>query len=374
MQPRNFLELHFIWRSSTQQGEAMLSTRLNQCLAIMIVVLAMALATAGNASAQSGDSVAEFYRGKQLRFITGYSAGGIFDTATRMFARHVGKFIPGNPNVRVDNMTGAGGLIATNYLANAAARDGTVLLNLDGALLRLQTLGNAAAKFDARQFNWLPSPGPDIQVCWVSKTSGWSSIAEAFGSSKELKLGGLAPGTFPSDNARILQASLGINSKLVDGFKGVTEIRLATESGEVDGSCSSYEGVVRGFPSELKTGDIRVIAQIGERPWPGLEKVPNALDLAKTEKAKWLLQVAIIGPNDINRLFTLPPRVPLERVEALRKAFDATFGDAEFKAEIAKARLVLRPISVERIKEVASLWLDMPDANKKELQQILKIK
>jgi tripartite-type tricarboxylate transporter receptor subunit TctC len=338
------------------------------------VALAVSLVYVENAPAQSGQSVAEFYRGKQLRFITGYSAGGLFDSATRIFARHIGKFIPGNPNIWVDNMTGAGGLIATNYLAQGAPRDGTVLLNLDGALLRLQALGNPAAKFDARQFNWLPSPAPDLQVCWVSKESGWSSIAEALGSSKELKLGGLAPGTFPSDNARILQAALGINAKLVDGFKGVTEIRLATESGEVDGSCSSYEGVKRAFPKELQTGEIRVIVQVGEKAWPGLEQVPNALDLAKTERAKRLLRVGIIGPNDINRLFTLPPGVPSERVEALRKAFDATFRDAEFKAEVAKARLVLRSISIERIKEVASLWLDMPDANKKELQQILQIK
>jgi tripartite-type tricarboxylate transporter receptor subunit TctC len=352
----------------------MLGARLNKFLAVMIVASAMALAPVGNASAQSGQSVEDFYRGKQVRFITGYSAGGLFDSATRIFARHLGKFIPGNPNVWVDNMTGAGGLIATNYLANAAPRDGTVMLNLDGALLRLQALGNAAAKFDARQFNWLSSPGPDIQVCWVSKASGWSSITETFGSSRELKLGGLAPGTFPSDNARILQAALGINAKLVDGFKGVTEIRLATDSGEVDGSCSSYEGVVRGFPKELKAGDIKVIAQIGEKAWPGLESVPNALDLAKTEKAKWLLQVAIIGPNDINRLFTLPPGVPPARVEAVRNAVDATFTDIEFKADVEKARMVLRPISIARIKEVASLWLDMPKANKQELQEILKIK
>jgi tripartite-type tricarboxylate transporter receptor subunit TctC len=340
----------------------------------MIIVSAMVLVSVSKASAQSGQSVEDFYRGKQLRFITGYSAGGLFDSATRIFARHLGKHIPGNPSMWVDNMTGAGGLIATNYLANSAPRDGTVMLNLDGALLRLQALDNAAAKFDARQFNWLSSPGPDIQVCWVSKTSGWSSITETIGSLKELKLGGLAPGTFPSDNARILQAALGINAKLVDGFKGVTEIRLATESSEVDGSCSSYEGVVRAFPTELKTGDIRVIAQIGEKAWPGLERVPNALDLAKTEKAKWLLRVAVIGPNDINRLFTLPPGVPSARVEAVRNAVDATFSDPEFKADVAKARLVLRPISVARIKEVASLWLDMPNANKQELQQILKIK
>ena len=190
----------------------------------------------------------DFYRNKQVRFITAYSAGGLFDTATRIFGRHIGKFIPGKPNVWVDNMTGAGGLIATNYLANNAPRDGSVLLNLDGALLRLQALGNPAAKFDARRFNWLPSPGPDIQVCWVGKQSTWQSITEAFSGSKELKMGGLAPGTFPSDNARALQAALGINLKIIDGFKGVTEIRLATESGEVDGSCSSYEGVVRSFP------------------------------------------------------------------------------------------------------------------------------
>jgi tripartite-type tricarboxylate transporter receptor subunit TctC len=328
----------------------------------------------GTSSAQSKQGVADFYRGKQVRFISGYSAGGLFDTATRIMARHVGKFIPGNPNVWVDNMTGAGGLIATNYLANAAPRDGSVLLNLDGALLRLQALGNPSAKFDARQFNWLTSPAPDLQVCWVSKASGWSSITEAIGSSKQLKVGGLAPGTFPSDNARTLQAALGVNLRLVDGFKGVSEIRIAMEAGEVDGSCSSYEGVKRAFPKELEAGDIRVIVQVGENTWPGLEKVPSALNLAKTDKDKQLLRIAIIGPNDINRLFTLPPGVPADRVEALRKAFDATFMDQEFKAEIAKARLVLRPVSVERIKEVTSLWLDMPEDRKKELQQILQIK
>lgn len=352
----------------------MLSTRLNKCLVFMLVGLAVGFASVARVSAQSDKAVRDFYQGKQLRFITGYSAGGSFDNVTRIFARHVGKFIAGNPNVWVENMTGAGGLIATNYLAKAASRDGTVLLNLDGALLRLQALGNPGAQFDARQFNWLPSPAVDLQVCWVAKQSGWSSITEAIGSSKELKLGGLAPGTFPSDNARIIQAALGINLKLVEGFKGVTEIRLATESGEVDGSCSAYESIERAFPKELKTGDIRVIAQIGEKAWPGLERVANALDLAKTDKAKWLLRVAVIGSNDINRLFTLPPGVPAERIEAIRKAFDATFNDSEFKADVAKARMVLRPISVERIKEVASLWLDMSSANKKELQEILKIK
>jgi tripartite-type tricarboxylate transporter receptor subunit TctC len=351
----------------------MLSVKSKGILAFLLVVLLTVSLSFHDASGQANKSVADFYRGKQLRFISGYSPGGLFDSATRIMARHVGKFIPGTPSLWVENMTGAGGLIATNYLAKAAPRDGSVLLNLDGALLRLQALGNPSAQFDARQFNWLPSPAPDLQVCWVSKESGWISITEALGSSRELKLGGLAPGTFPSDTARILQAALGVNMKIVDGFKGVSEIRLATESGEVDGSCSSYEGVKRAFPKELQAGDIQVIVQVGETSWPGLEKVPNAMDLAKTDRAKRLLRVAVVGPNDINRLFTLPPGVPAERVQALRQAFDATFNDAEFKAEVAKARMVLRPISVDKIKEVAASWLEMPEANKKELQQILKI-
>src|SRR5688572_2151079 len=351
----------------------MFRAMLIKCLVLTVIALSLAIVSRGEAAAQSGKA-ADFYRGKQLRFISGYSAGGLFDSATRIMARHVGKFIPGNPTVWVDNMTGAGGLIATNYVAKAAPKDGTVLLNLDGALLRLQAFGNPSAQFDARQFNWLSSPAPDLQVCWVAKDSGWSSITQALGSSKELKLGGLAPGTFPSDTARILQEALGIKIRLVDGFKGVSEVRLATESNEVDGSCSSYEGVKRAFPKELEAGDIQVIVQIGETSWPGLEKVANAMDLAKTERAKRLLRVAVIGPNDINRLFTLPPGVPADRVEALRHAFDATFNDPEYKADVAKARLVLRPISVEKIKEVASSWLDMPDAQKKELQQILQIK
>ena len=155
--------------------------------------------------------------------------------------------------------------------------------------------------------------------------------------------------------------------------EGLVKADIQSNGGEVDGSCSSYEGVKRAFPKELQAGDIQVIVQVGETPWPGLEKVPNALDLAKTDRAKRLLRLAVIGPNDINRLFTLPPGVPAERVQALRQAFDATFNDGEFKAEVAKARMVLRPISVDKFKEVAGSWLEMPDANKKELQQILKI-
>ena len=270
-------------------------------------------------------------------------------------------------------MTGAGGLLATNHAFNVAPKDGTFLVNLDGAVVRLQALGQPGVEFDARRFNWLPSPGPDIQSCWVTRQSGWSSIAEAIGSSRELVLGGLGPGSFPSDNARMIQAALDLNMRLVDGYAGVNNVRLAAEGNEVDGSCSSLEGVRRSFSEQLQTGEIRLIAQVDERPWPGLEQVPNALDLARTDRAKRLLRLGIIGPNEINRLFALPPGVPPERVEAVRQALLATYEDPEFKSELERAQMFLRPISVERISTVVGEWLDLGAEQKEEMRAILKL-
>ena len=123
----------------------------------------------------------------------------------------------------------------------------------------------------------------------------------------------------------------------------------------------------------MESGNVKAIIQVNAKKAEDIPNVPNAIDLAKSERSKWLLRVAVIGPNDINRLFTLPPGVPADRVAAMRKAFDATFADPEFQADIEKARVVLRRIPSERIQEVSLLWLDMPAADKKELQKILKI-
>lgn len=338
-----------------------------------VATLTVVFVTRDSAS-QTDTAVADFYRGKTIRFITGYSAGGTFDTITRLIARHAVKYIPGRPDRLVENMTGAGGLIATNYVYKKAARDGTVVLNLDGGLVRYQALGRQGVEFDAKQFNWLPSPAADVSICVVTKESGWTSLAEAIKSSRQLKLGGIAPGTHPSDSARILQTVLGLSVRLVEGYKGVADIKLAAEAGEVDGVCISYEGAKFAYAAQLESGDVRIIAQVSENPWPGLERVPNTLDMAKTERGRWLMRVGIIGPNDVNRLFTLPPGVPLQLVEALRNAFEAIFKDPEFKADIEKSRLVLRPVSVELIEKVVRSWVDMPEKDKNDLKQILNIK
>ncbi len=332
--------------------------------------------TAGSspAAAQANARAVEtFYRGKTLRFVTGFSAGGSFDNYTRAIARHVAKHIPGNPTTVVDNVTGAGGLIATNQVYNTAPKDGTVILNLDGGLVLLQALERPGIEFDARRFLWLPSPGPDVQICWATAQSGWNSLADAIGANRPMILGATGPGSFPANNARILQAALGFNLNLIDGYPGISQVRLAAEQGEVDGACHAYESIKRAQASQLATGEIKVIAQVGERPWPGLEQVPNALDLAPTEDARRLLRTGIVAPNDVNRLFALPPGVPPERVEALRQAFEATFNDPDFNAELSKANLDLYPISVARITEVVELWLGLSPEQKAELRTILQL-
>lgn len=323
--------------------------------------------------AQSEQSVAEFYKNKRLTFITGYTAGGSFDLITRLVVRHIGKYIPGQPASLVQNMPGAGGLIATNYVYSRVPRDGTVILNLDGGLVRLQALGAKAIDFDAKRFNWLPAPAPDLRVCWVTKASGWSSLAEAVNSTKPLILGGLTPGSAPSDTPRILKAALELNLKLVEGYKGGADMALAAHRREIDGGCFTYESTRHAFPAELKSGEIRIIGQVSEKPWPGLEGVPMALELAKTDKGKRLIRAGIIGPNDINRLFTLPPDVPAERVQAIRKAFDATLNNPEFNQDMERAGVYLRPVSVKRIEEVVSNLLGMPVEEREEIKNILGI-
>jgi tripartite-type tricarboxylate transporter receptor subunit TctC len=342
-------------------------------LIVVLMVFIWAADPSRGAYAQPGENVADFYKGKRLTFITGYTAGGSFDLITRLIARYLVKYVPGQPSALVQNMPGAGGLIATNYVYSRVPKDGTVMLNLDGGLVRLQALGAKGIDFDAQKFNWLPAPAPDLRVCWVTKASGWNSLSEAVNSSKPITLGGLTPGSAPSDTPRILKAALELNMKLVEGYKGGADMALAAHRREIDGGCFTYESTRHAFPGELKSGEIRIIAQVSEKPWPGLEDVPMAVELARTEKAKRLIRVGIIGPNDINRLFALPPDVPAARVQAIRKAFDATLKDPEFNQDMTRAGIFLRPVSVKRVEEVVASLLGMPATEREEIKTILGI-
>ena len=319
-----------------------------------ILSLIMAFMAIGGASAQADD----FYKGKTIRLVVGFSAGGGFDTYARALARHMSKQIPGNPSVVVENMTGAGSLIAANHVYKVAKPDGLTIGHFIGGLFLGQVLAQPGIEFDARKFEFIGAPISDHVVCAMTKASGITSVERWFAAKSPVKMGGIAPGTSTPDNAtRILKAALGLPIQLVTGYKGTADVRLAAESGEVAGGCWGWDSVSVTWRKALDTGDAVVVLQANRRTHPELANVPQAIKLAKTDEARKMIDVGIHGDSDIVRTYTLPPGTPKDRVQLLRKAFDATLKDAEFLADAKKSRLNVEPIPVDAIeKDIAGLF------------------
>lgn len=319
-----------------------------------IVSLILAFVAVGGASAQADD----FYKGKTIRLVVGFSAGGGFDTYARALARHMSKHIPGNPSVVVENMTGAGSLIAANHVYKVAKPDGLTIGHFIGGLFLGQVLGQPGIEFDARKFEFIGAPISDHVVCAMTKASGITTVEKWFAAKSPVKMGGIAPGTSTPDNAtRVLKAALGLPIQLVTGYKGTADVRLAAESGEVAGGCWGWDSVSVTWRKALDTGDAVVVLQANRRTHPELANVPQAIKLAKTEEARKMIDVGIHGDSDIVRTYTLPPGTPKDRVQLLRKAFEATLKDAEFMADAKKSRLNVEPIPVEAIeKDIAGLF------------------
>jgi tripartite-type tricarboxylate transporter receptor subunit TctC len=317
-------------------------------------------------------AAADFYKGKTVKIIVGFSAGGGFDTYARALARHIGNHIPGQPTVVVENMTGAGSLIAANHVFKVAKPDGLTIGHFIGGLFLGQVLGQKGIEFDARKFEFIGAPITDHVVCALTKASGIISIESWMAAKTPVKMGGIAPGTSTPDNAtRILKAALGLPIQLVSGYKGTADVRLAAESGEIAGGCWGWDSVSVTWRKALDSGAAKVILQANRRNHPELPDVPQAIKFAKTEEGRKMIDVAIHGDSDIVRTYTLPPGTPKDRVEALRTAFDATLKDPEFLADAKKSKLNVDPVPVTAIeKDIAGLFkLDSALLNK--LKEIL---
>lgn len=314
-------------------------------LCALIIIASPSLAHASEAS-----NVENFYRGKSVRVVVGFSAGGGFDTYARALARHMSKHIPGGPSVVVENMTGAGSLIAANHIFKVAKPDGLTIGHFIGGLFLGQVLGQPGVEFDARKFEFIGAPISDHVVCAMTKASGITSIDRWMASKTPVKMGGIAPGTSTPDNAtRILKVALGLPIQLVTGYKGTAEVRLAAESGEVAGGCWGWDSVSVTWRKALDSGEAIVVLQANRKTHPELANIPQAIKFAKSDEARKMIDVGIHGDSDIVRTYTLPPGTPKDRVLALRKAFDATLKDPEFVADAKKSRLNIGPIPVEDI-------------------------
>lgn len=300
-----------------------------------------------------------FYKGKSMRIIVGFSAGGGYDTYARLIARHLPKYIPGNPTVTVENMSGAGSMISANHLYRVAKPDGLTIGHFIGGLFLQQLLGRSGIEFDARRFEYMGVPAQDEFMLGISKASGITNAKQLMAAKTPVKLGGVATGSGTDDLPNVLRATIGLPIQLVSGFKGTADIRLAFNSGEVHGLSNSWQSFRATWRNELEQGNLIIVLQQTLTPQPELPNVPLAINFAKTEEAKRLIRTVIQVHGPTVRPLVLPPGTPKDRVQLLRKAFMEALKDPELVAEAKKARLELNPMDgaeLERgVKEILAL-------------------
>jgi tripartite-type tricarboxylate transporter receptor subunit TctC len=337
----------------------------------LLPVALLALATYGaSLPALAQDS---FYRGKTLRVVVATSAGGGFDAYTRTIARHLSKHIPGNPNILVENMPGAGHRIGANHLYKVARPDGLTLGHFQGGLFLAQVLGEQGIQFDALKYEFIGAPVKDNRACALTKASGITSMERWFAAKTPVKLGGIGGGA-TEEIPRILRVALGLPIQIVSGYKGTAEIRLAADSGEIAGGCWTWDSIRATWGGAIRPGDAIVVLQILNKPHPELPNVPLAINYAKSDEARQLIEVGIQDPSDYYRPYVAPPGTPKDRVRILRKAFLDTMKDSELLADAAKSKLEIEPVSAEELeKTVAGLFKLSPPLRAK-LKEIFATK
>jgi tripartite-type tricarboxylate transporter receptor subunit TctC len=305
-------------------------------------LLALCLAGAMPANAQSPEPFA----GKTIAVIIGFGPGGGYDMWGRVVARHIGKHLPGKPNVIAQNMPGAGSYVAASHIYGAAPKDGTVfaIIARDAALGPLS--GAPGARFDAIKLSWIGTPTKEHNVCIAYHTAAVKSVQDL--REKQLILGDTGPGTGTRSYPKVLNDLLGFRFKLVGGFQSSADVFLAMERGEVDGICESLESVNGRRPDWIASKKVTVLLQAGSASRPDLKDVPFVLDLARNDEERQVLEFLYAGQG-IGRPFVAPPDLPAERLKMLRDAFNATMKDADFIADAKRSKLEVEPEDGEHL-------------------------
>ena len=338
-----------------------------------VISKAALVLTLGAAAAHPARAVADeaaFYRGKQVNLIIAAAVGGGYDLYARLVGRHLGKHIPGNPNIVPQNMLGAGGNTGAGYVFGTAPKDGTVIgAATAGVVLDAILLDKARINHDPRKFKWIGSAASDSLICVLNKEAKAASFDDVFRQETVL---GVSGGT-TRDYPQLLNKVLGTKFKLITGYPGTRDVHLAMERKEVDGVCGmSFISVQSQRPEWLKQDTVRFLAQEGSVQQPDLQalKVPLTIDYAKTDDQKKVMEL-LYTQNIYLRPFMAPPETPDARVEALREAFMQTMRDPELLAEAAKARLAVDPRSGKELTEVVEKIFAMPKAIHDQLRQAL---
>jgi tripartite-type tricarboxylate transporter receptor subunit TctC len=324
-------------------------------------------------TALPGHAAAPFYEGKTMRIIVGAAPGGGFDTYSRTIARHMGKYIPGHPTIIVENMPGAGFVISVNHLYSVAKPDGLTLGNWIGTLVLAQAAGRKGIEFDVRRFEYIGSPVRNHDTCVFTKASGITSVEKWMAASAPVKLGSTPPGATTYENSMILKEALGLPIQVVAGYKGTSEVRIAAEAGEVAGLCGlSWASAKSTWRKGLEAGDAAVVLQNAPKAHPELPNVPLAIDQAKTDEGKRLIEVGIHDASTITYLYSLPPKTPKDRVQTLRNAFVSMMKDQEFLAEAKKVNLDLEPVPGEEVQRTVANFFKLDPSIANKMREILK--
>ncbi|MET0630491.1 MAG: tripartite tricarboxylate transporter substrate-binding protein [Xanthobacteraceae bacterium] len=329
------------------------------CPRALLVVLGLALGALPTPGAAQ-DPVADFYRGKQVSILVGFTPGGSSSLYAQALARHMGRYLPGSPSFIVQHVPGAGGLLLANNVANTVPRDGTAFAITGRTAAIEPLLGNKNAKFDGRHFNWLGTANVEYTTCSLWHTAKAKTLQDAM--RIETVVGGSGADATEVIFPKAANKLTGTKFKVVLGYHGSTEILLAMERGEVEGFCGIGWTFLKLRKADwLKDKKINILYQMSLEKHPELPHVPAIIDYARTPDDRKVFEF-LFAPQEMGRPFFAPPAVPAERIKALRDAFARTFKDAAFLAEAEKMGVEVQHVGGEQIQAlVERIYASPPD-------------
>ena len=299
-----------------------------------------------------------FYPGKTLNMIIGYGPGGGYDGYGRLLARHMGRFLPGQPTIVPQNMPGAGSIKAINYLYTVAPKDGTVMGIFATAALLEPLYGRAGASFDPAKFTWIGNMDESIGTCAVWHTSGIKTFEDL--REKETLFGGSGPAALNSQHAAALKNLLGLKLKIIQGYPGALETRMAMPKGELQGGCGfALSSLQSQHGSEYRSGELKPIVQLAIEKSAELPGVAHIYDYAKDAEMRQVFDL-IFGSHVLGRPVLGPPGIPDDRKQALRTAFSETVADATFLAEARKSRMPIKATNGAGVEKLFDQFLSAP--------------
>jgi tripartite-type tricarboxylate transporter receptor subunit TctC len=316
--------------------------------ALCATVLAAGVFAAGSAS---GDPVTDFYKGRTVTMIAAASAGGGYDVYGRLVAKYLSKYMPGQPNIVMQFMPGAGGTKAANYLYNVSARDGSILGLPSNAAPVFQALGGTGVKYDASKFNYIGRAASMQYVIMVWHTAGVKSLDDM--KKKEIVFGATGKSQSNYMVPIVLKNLFHLKAKVITGYPGTNETTLALEKGELTGRAGAWSSWLAERPQWIKDHTVIPVAQSGLERAADLPNAPLLLDLARTDEERRVLSL-LASDAAVGRGFMTTPGVPKDRVQALRRAFDKAMADPGFRDEAQKRNLTVEPWTGEKLQQVVN--------------------